>query len=65
MARKIKVRENGFESEIAVLLRLRSALRIDRSLDRSEVDETVRQIDALTERLCALTHTIQARTGTG
>lgn len=63
MGRRIKVREDGFALEIASLTRLRSALRLDPNLPRTEVDPAIKEIDALIDRLCTMTHSIRARAG--
>ncbi len=52
--RPVRKRESGFANDIQALNRLRTALKIDSSLDSNTAALAVRDIDNLIERLAAL-----------
>jgi hypothetical protein len=57
----VRKRDNGFESDIGMVSKLRTAIRIDTSLTRALVDKAVSSIDELTDALLTLHESVLAR----
>jgi hypothetical protein len=57
----VRKRDNGFESDIGMLSKLRTSIRIDMRLARAHVDKAVGAIDELTDALLSLHESVLAR----
>jgi hypothetical protein len=57
----VRKRDNGFESDIGMLSKLRTAIRIDTTLARANVDKAVGSIDELTDALLNLHESVLNR----
>jgi len=57
----VRKRDNGFESDIGMLSKLRTTVRIDTSLPRAHADKAVASIDELTDALLNLHESVLAR----
>jgi len=57
----VRKRDNGFESDVGMLSKLRTTIRIDTSLLRAHADKAVASIDELTDALLTLHETVLTR----
>jgi hypothetical protein len=57
----VRKRDNGFESDVGMISKLRTAIRIDTALPRGHVDKAVAYIDELTDALLNLHESVLAR----
>jgi hypothetical protein len=59
--RSVRKRDNGFDSDIGALTRLRTALTIDRKLDKNLVAKAIVPLDELMSQLSVLSDYVKER----